>query len=430
MIKIILKTFGSKFFSIIVSFGVVILTTQTLGAEGRGMISIVTATIGMIGLICGFTGGSALVFVLPRQNQRLVLGIAYLGNIGLGVLAAFGCMVFGLYDKSLLGIVLALSILNAFLNTNTNGLIANGRINKANIAGILNSGSIFIAFFAFTIVVRWRSPIAYFLSMGCALGAAFLFSGYSLLDKLVNRKISWDARAFGRAVKVTVITGFMAQLCNVIQYLNYRLSFYFLDSLFGKADTGIYSIGVTLAEAVWMMSSSIALLQYSSIANCDDIEYSKTLTLKMAKLSFISTSLIMMPLLMLPAGFYSLIFGHDFSTVKIVLLFQAPGIVLFSLNIIIASFYAGRGRYWVNAAASLTGLVVSVAANVWIVPRLGYQGASIASTLSYSASTIFAVTYFLRDTSLPLKNLLVGKADIEYVALIVKHFYSKMTSRC
>ncbi len=70
MIKSIFSTFTTRVFSLIISFATLILTTNYLGAEGRGYISLLTASAGLINLFSGFIGGAALVYLIPRNKSR------------------------------------------------------------------------------------------------------------------------------------------------------------------------------------------------------------------------------------------------------------------------------------------------------------------------------------------------------------------------
>jgi hypothetical protein len=71
MLKNIVQTVLSKLFTSGLLFISVVLSTQFLGASGRGEISLIMASSGIILLVNGLVGGSALVYLLPRYKDRL-----------------------------------------------------------------------------------------------------------------------------------------------------------------------------------------------------------------------------------------------------------------------------------------------------------------------------------------------------------------------
>ncbi len=59
--------------------------------------------------------------------------------------------------------------------------------------------------------------------------------------------------------------GWKTQLSAFIQFLNYRLSYYFLEYFKGIASVGVFSVGVAFSEAIWMVSRSLSVIIYSDV---------------------------------------------------------------------------------------------------------------------------------------------------------------------
>lgn len=122
--------------------------------------------------------------------------------------------------------------------------------------------------------------------------------------------------------------GSLAQLGNIIQYLNYRFSFFILNEYSGLAAVGIYSVSVTLVETVWIVSGSIALVEYSKISNIRDNEHARRLAIKLSKGSFLITLFLVSLLLCISPDWFAIIFGRDFTPVYRVNLVMSEGFVL------------------------------------------------------------------------------------------------------
>lgn len=88
MTKNILTTFTSRIITAITSFVLLLFTTNDLGAEGRGIISLLTASCGLISLFSGFIGSSAMVYLIPRNKNKdfilQVFVISYIWTIVVG----------------------------------------------------------------------------------------------------------------------------------------------------------------------------------------------------------------------------------------------------------------------------------------------------------------------------------------------------------
>jgi O-antigen/teichoic acid export membrane protein len=65
-----------------------------------------------------------------------------------------------------------------------------------------------------------------------------------------------------------------------------------------------------------------------------------------------------------------------------------PGVVALSVTKVLSSYVAGVGRTVWTSYVNVGSLILNVAANVVLIPRFGIIGASAASVISYSASTI------------------------------------------
>jgi O-antigen/teichoic acid export membrane protein len=77
-----------------------------------------------------------------------------------------------------------------------------------------------------------------------------------------------------------------------------------------------------------------------------------------------------------------------------------------------AAYLAGVGRPVDVTRAAGLNVVVNIAANVVLAPRLGAVGAALASTLSYGAAAAMLVFLFRRQTHERLSRLLLpGRED-------------------
>ncbi|MBU0727809.1 polysaccharide biosynthesis C-terminal domain-containing protein, partial [Patescibacteria group bacterium] len=416
--KNILNTSFTKIISAGLSLILLILTTRYLGAHGRGVLSIITASVGLITLFNGFLGGSSLVYVIPRNRsisffkQATILWCLW--SLLVSILISFILLFTGVISTNLFFHIVILGILSSFFGTSTTILLAEEKVGSYNISGIIQVSANFLIFGLIILVLRKVNINSYLLALYISYILGLCFTVYFVLKiwKVVRKK---PLISFFSTVKEISRYGFIAQLGNVIQYLNYRLSYFILNHYVGLADVGIYSVGVTIAESIRLISSSIALVQYSKIANTDNLNYSRELTIRLAKLSFIITLLATFFLLFMPQGLFSLVFGRDFGPTKTIIFYLSAGIVSFGLTVTISHYFAGIGKYHINTIASFIGLVFTIALNFLLIPKYGYIGAAISASLSYLGTSLFLILIFIKETGYSLLIFLPSKQDLKFI---------------
>jgi O-antigen/teichoic acid export membrane protein len=191
--------------------------------------------------------------------------------------------------------------------------------------------------------------------------------------------------------------GFYNQLAHVLQLLSFRASYYILEQYKGEAAVGVFSNASSITESIWLIATSISLWQYAVISNAQDQQYTIQLTEKLTRFGMFAALLGVLFFLLLPASFYQLVFGADFGGLRALMWALAPGVWIFTYALVVGHYFSGHGRYVVNALASGLGLVLSLGASMLLIPVYGALGAAIAASISYGATSLVVLRYFLKD---------------------------------
>src|SRR4030043_472328 len=93
--------------------------------------------------------------------------------------------------------------------------------------------------------------------------------------------------AWMAALKKLATLGLYNQIAVFAQLLSFRLSYYILNSCFGKEEVGIYSNAVSIAESIWLIGRSIATVQHSRIVNSRDKKFSLALTSRLNRINLL-----------------------------------------------------------------------------------------------------------------------------------------------
>jgi len=160
-----------------------------------------------------------------------------------------------------------------------------------------------------------------------------------------------------------------------------------------------------------MISKSISLVQYARISNLNERPEAARLTVRLIKFSLAASLVILVPLLLLPADFYTFIFGEGFSDTRMVIWTLAFGVLVYNFSILTGHYFSGTGRYQVNAIASSLGLIASIILYFTLIPRFSMAGAGWATSLSYLITTIILMTLFNRENKGWYKDLVPTKGD-------------------
>jgi O-antigen/teichoic acid export membrane protein len=219
--------------------------------------------------------------------------------------------------------------------------------------------------------------------------------------------------------------GALNQLGQLIQYLNYRLGYYFLLRNTDTGSVGIYSVGVMLSEAIWTATNSIALIQYSNVATTDDAGYAMRSTIRLTKLSFVVTACILLVVGAVPAGYIQMVIGKDFSSVKNVILSLSVGILSLSAGSVISHYFAGLGKYHLCAISSAIGFVFTLLGGWLLIPRFGIFGAGFTASISYLMTSLALVIIFLRSNNLQLISFLLQKDDVTQLRTSILQLLNK-----
>ena len=260
--------------------------------------------------------------------------------------------------------------------------------------------------------------------------ALYVASGLSLLYSI---PVTWKyitvsplTGLFG-VVREALRYGFYNQVGNIAQLLNYRFSYYLLESLSAKglADVGVYSIGVNLAEALWIVQRAIGVVQYGRISNTSDRSYQVSLTVSLMKVSGMFAFLMVIPLMLLPASLYELVFGAGFGDSRVAVITLAPGIVAFAVSGMLSGFFAGTGKHHINTLSSGAGLVITLGLGLWLIPEYGLIGAGVTASISYCLSTLVQLVVFLRTENVGLATLVPNAADVRDLISLAREYLRK-----
>ena len=428
MFKKILNTFGTKIVAAALNFLIAIIISQTLGDTGSGTQSLVVATIAFILIFSEIVCGASIIYLAPRHSFKKILVASVVWAALIAVVMGFGIRLF--YPKlepDLVVHVAILSFISSLSNINFRFLVGKEEIQKANYNTLLQPVLLTLTLVLYHFILKCEGIYGYLIGLYVAYGGTFLLGIWMLRSEYANLRHDKD-KDYKPVLKDLFKYGFLNQTGHFVQFFNLRLSYYLLDSYIGRGQVGVFSRSVSLAESIWIISNSIALVQYARIANADDRQYSQKLTLDLGKICLLVSAIAVVVLCLLPPQFYVFVFGKDFGEMAHLIRILAPGILFYCIFLILGHYYSGTGRYQMNTFAALCGLVVTFVCGFTLIPRYDITGAAITSAAAYTVNAIFLFIFFVKESNFKGRDFLLKKSEIHnYLAELKQQFLKQPT---
>ena len=431
MFKKIINTFGTKITAAIINLLIAVVISQTLGDDGKGVQSLLLTTITFILIFSDIVCGESIVFLTPHHKFKQLFWPSVLWSALIS--AIMGGAIRWFYPGLSSDLTLHVAIL-AFINSlsaiNSRVLVGKEEIKKANYNTLLQPVVSIITLTVYYVILKRTDIYGYVLALYLSYGSSFLLGIWMLRDEYANLfKKETENGDFKLVMKDLFKYGFLNQTGHFVQFFNLRLSYYLLERFINVGRVGVFSNAVSLAESIWIISNSIALVQYARIANTDDRAYAQRLTLNLCKICLAVSALAVIVLALLPAPVYVFIFGSDFGEMSSIIKILAPGILLYCIFLILGHYYSGIGRYQMNTFASLCGLAATFIMGFTLIPRLDVTGAALTSVASYTINAVFLFVFFIKESDFKWKDFILTKAEIiDYYNELKQHF-TKQTSQ-
>ena len=415
MIRKIVTTAASRLVIAIVNLIVVTITARQLGAAGMGTISLIVLGISINQLISALLGGSALVYLVPRRPLLQLLMPAWVWSTLVSVIGSLVLGSLALVPREFVTDLILISLIQSFFSINQNVLLGKEQVKQVNLLAVIQSVTLVLSLVYLFWVKQWISIDAYIFSLYISFGLAFVLS-FAMIVRYIEKNACWDKSILKEAFRF----GGYLQAASVMQLFNYRLGYYIIEKYFDRATLGVFSIGVQISESVLIISKSIAMVQYSRIANTNNAEYSRNITSAFIRITSVLTIAILLVLLLLPSEFFVLIFLSDFSNLHGVILSLSAGILAVAISLMLSHYFSGSGRPWHNTVSSGIGLLFTLIFGFTLIPTLGLTGAGITASLAYMAGMLYQLLVYIKISGEKWRNMLLLKSDLANLKQLFK----------
>lgn len=417
MFNKILHTFVTRFLVSLLNFFIVIITARYLGASVRGSIALLMLSVTIINIVNNIIGGSALVYLVPRNNLFRLLVPSYVWAVFSSIFISLLFYFLKLVELKYLSDLMIISFLSSAGAIQINILLGKEKVKQNNWISLLQTFLLLVSLIVIVFVAGENSFSSYLFSLYIGYGMTFIISSLLVIKYIKYSPLGNISDLMRQFIRF----GFQIQLAYILQLMNYRFSYYLLDNLYGKPEVGIYSIGISVAEAVWLISRSIAMVQYAKISNTQEKHVSRKLSLSLVKLSFVGTLLLLIPVILFPKDGFAFIFGPAFRNIDEIILWLSPGIMALAISTVFTHYFSGNGMNKINTVASGIGFIFTMVFCLLLVPRFGIKGAALSASISYTSSLVYLYVKFANETHFKLKDYMPDMGDYERIKFEVRN---------
>jgi len=407
------------------AFGTSLLVARSLGSAERGVLALGQQLFSLSVLLGGLGWDAGLRFAIARSDRpreeilaRVVplAGLALLTvplAYGLGFLLGRESFLGGLRPEVLLGfaLLLPLNVINA---TFTALLYGDGHLLPLNRTQTLGTALRLGAILA--LVAGGRLDVVGVIAVTGLVEVVTLL----LLGRSLRRHVGpprWPGSTSGAGT--TLRSGLEIMLVQLVQWLNLRLDVFFVSALLDVRAVGTYAVAVSLAELVSRTGDALARPLFPRVAR-GTVSASDTAAAARATLLLMAGLAVV---LLAPARIAVAVVGPGYEGLLSSLVLLLPGTVLLATGNVLTAHLTGSGRARIPLSINVMAVTLNVMLDLWWIPRLGIEGAALASTASYGAVALGATVALARVEGLPIATILVpGPRDVALVAGRLREF--------
>ena len=390
-----------------------VVSARLLGPQGRGELAALILWPSALVMLFSLGINQAIVFHVGQKRDKISEVATGAGAIGLA--QSLGVVVVGLlviplalhrYPPEVRHLALVFLFSTPFLMLG--GYPAN----------LLQGKLDFLSFNA----IRTIAPLLYAVGL-----VVLLLSGRANLRDVVGFQMAgyvvalaagvWlllrkeKARLFlkGRVVNSLLSFGWKTQLATVTSYINQRVDQLLLSLLVGPRELGLYVVAVTVSLSLSFLPQASAMVTLAKGSNLPR-EGARAVVASSFRTSLAWLAAGCATLFVAAPWLITRVFGPPFAASGLACRILLPGSIALGLNQLL---YEGARSLNDPALPSYSeGLaaVLTCAGLYLLLPRFGFLGAAIASTVAYTSSLVLTLALYRLRLRFPARELFGGAA--------------------
>lgn len=396
---------------IIVAFLFTIFQARFLGAEIKGQVATINSMVGITAIVFGFGINQAYSYYRKNYKDEVLPVFMKISLLMLGgyTIVSVAIVLMMQLDLKIVGVFLItpLMVYDAIVSEVTLIEVPNKR-NATNM--MVNAAELLFVFILWIVA----KPTL-------VLGIIIIVFKNAL--KSIVFTYWWRKRIFVKTESISkwiiklLRFGFFPMLAVLMSTLNYRVDVLMLNGNVADAAIGVYSIGVLLADRMWMIPDAMKGVMLSNIAKGKDA-HEAAFVIRVCNTICL---FIVVGIVLLGSPFIDFAFGLEYKGAYSITLILLIGVFPMINYKVIAAYNIVIGKQLISFIILSISVFLNIVANLLLIPRMGIYGAGIASVISYIVCSILFVLYFCRLTKVGYKEMIViNNEDWKRVKMMLK----------
>ncbi len=199
--------------------------------------------------------------------------------------------------------------------------------------------------------------------------------------------------------------GFKPMIIVLLLNLNYKIDVVILKSFVDYYYIGIYSVGVLLAEQVWLITDAFKDILFSKMSK--NAEHKETVFV--AKLNIYGVLLVMFIILFLGKYIISFLYGNEYvdaHNITVIMLLGVSGMTIYK---ILYPYYLANDLRTISLIILSISTAINIILNFSLIPLLGIMGSAVSAVISYMICGIAYMIDFSKRTNTKISDFLIIK---------------------
>jgi O-antigen/teichoic acid export membrane protein len=396
-------TFATRILMIVNSVVAGVIVAHWLGAKGVGELGVINVTIATVVQICSFGLPSANTYFIAKDPKHLraasvnsLMFALFAGSLialGLSAVAKARPDLFGLVPAELIRIASVAIPFQLVTLIGLNILLALGKVRQFNLLDLAGQSFVLINALLALIVLRRGLTTLVVLNAAAAnlVGIVIIALVWRAARKVAESKWRPDSAMLAQMIRY----GIKFHISILAGAIIFRADLLVVNHFRGADEAGVYSVATQFGMLLMLLPSVIATLLFPRVTAEQDARGETTA--RVTKYTALIT--LVCCLAAVPFSFLlPLIYGPAFKPATPLLLILLPGVYLVGIESVLVQHFNALGVPRAIPVYWIVTLVVNLFLVFYLVPRLGAQGAAIASTLSYALIFALVARHFLAAT--------------------------------
>ena len=211
--------------------------------------------------------------------------------------------------------------------------------------------------------------------------------------------------------------GFISMITLLLTTLNYSIDTIILRNLSSSSSVGLYSIGISLANMLWIIPDAfkdVLMNKTSKEDSIGDIIFS-------LKSNIIISLIITLGFILLGKLFITIVYGSEFIDSYIATIILFFGSISMIFHKIISPLLYSKGYQKKLCVIFLSAVFLNIVMNYILIPKFDIIGAAVASVFSYFLAGISILLIFSKMYKLKIKEIIfINRKELLKIKKMIK----------